>query len=154
MVRIADLHPMKRKGIENWRCPSFGNDHWVPRRPLAHRKITIITSAALITRDERPFLPIDGRYRPIPDSVAKKDILMSHVSVNFDRTGFQRDLNCVFPRDRLHELADAGIIGAVADTHYAFQGGTEKPKRFEPYASKLAAKLKADGVDTALLVPV
>ena len=48
---------------------------------------------------------------------------MSHVSVNFDRTGFQRDLNVVLPRDRLDELVASGKIGGVAPEHYSFMGG-------------------------------
>lgn len=45
---------------------------------------------------------------------------MSHVSTNFDRTGFQQDWNIVFPLDRLQELAAKGIIGSVAAYHYSF----------------------------------
>jgi D-proline reductase (dithiol) PrdB len=45
---------------------------------------------------------------------------MSHVSVNFDRTGFQQDLKVIFPLDRLRELAVEGSIGSVAAFHYSF----------------------------------
>jgi hypothetical protein len=34
--------------------------------------------------------------------------LCSHISINFDRTGFQEDCNVVFPLDRLNELAAQG----------------------------------------------
>ena len=49
---------------------------------------------------------------------------MSHISTNFDRTGFQQDINVVFPVDRLRELAARGTIGSVADFHYSFMGAT------------------------------
>ncbi len=39
---------------------------------------------------------------------------MSHISVNFDRTGFQQDLNTVFPIDRLRELVADGEVGSMA----------------------------------------
>ena len=32
------------------------------------------------------------------------ELVMSHSSVNFDRTGFQQDINIVFPVDRLRDL--------------------------------------------------
>ena len=78
---------------------------------------------------------------------------MSHVSVNFDRTGFQQDLNVILPRERLQELADAGEIGAVADEHYAFMGATDA-HLLERSSRKLAQHLHDEGVDTALLLPV
>jgi D-proline reductase (dithiol) PrdB len=36
-------------------------------------------------------------YRVISGDGSASDLVMSHVSVNFDRTGFQQDLNVVFP---------------------------------------------------------
>jgi D-proline reductase (dithiol) PrdB len=81
------------------------------------------------------------------------ELLMSHGSVNFDRTGFQEDWNVVFPLDRLNELASAGAIGSVAAINYSFMGGTP-PTLFEPYAPEVAAKLKRDNVDAVILSPV
>ena len=79
---------------------------------------------------------------------------MSHVSTNFDRTGFQQDWNVVFPLDRLRELVDAGIVGSLARDHYSFMGAIGDPPALEAPARKLAKTLRADGVDAALLVPV
>jgi D-proline reductase (dithiol) PrdB len=45
---------------------------------------------------------------------------MTHSSVNFDRTGFQEDLNIVFPIDRFKELEDEGFIGSLASINYSF----------------------------------
>ena len=73
--------------------------------------------------------------------------------MNFDRSGFQQDLNCVLPRDRLSELASEGLIGSVAENHYAFMGAAA-PEKLEPSAAKLAVELHAAGVDTVLLAPV
>jgi D-proline reductase (dithiol) PrdB len=78
---------------------------------------------------------------------------MTHISTNFDRTGFQRDWNVVFPLDRLKELSVDGIIGSVAAYHYSFMGATD-PSEMEPAARNLADLLKGDRVDAALLVPV
>ncbi len=78
---------------------------------------------------------------------------MTHISTNFDRTGFQRDWNVVFPLDRLNELALEGKIGSAAAYHYSFMGATD-PAAMEPSARNLAVLLKGDRVDAALLVPV
>ena len=78
---------------------------------------------------------------------------MSHLSINFDRTGFQQDVNVVFPIDRLHELVRDGMIGSAADYHYAFMGAAPI-RQLEPRARQLAGLLKRDRVDAVLLTPV
>ena len=153
MVRMIDLPPTKREAMERYPTPEFDTEAWVGGAPIAQRTVTLISSAGLIKRGDRPVTPRDARYRVIPHHLPAEQILMSHVSVNFDRTGFQRDLNVVLPRDRLDELVASGKIGGVAPEHYSFMGATEAVK-LEPAARRLAAKLHAEQVDTALLLPV
>lgn len=153
MVRAADLPRAEQKSLPELECPRFDARPWVAPKPLSERCVTIINSAGLMRRAERPVTPRDPRYRIIPDTLSAGEVLMSHVSVNFDRTGFQQDLNCVLPRDRLHELARAGLIRGVAEKHYSFMGATE-PEKMEPHARRLARSLRRDGVDTAILLPV
>ena len=81
------------------------------------------------------------------------DLIMSHISNNFDRTGFQQDLNVVFPIDRLRELAADGTIGSVARYHYAFMGATP-PTDQAPVAKDLAQRLKEDDVSGVILAGV
>jgi D-proline reductase (dithiol) PrdB len=73
--------------------------------------------------------------------------------VNYDRTGFQRDINTVYPIDRLRELAAEGVIGSLADTHYAVMGAND-PKQWDALADQLADRLRQDRVDAVLLSPV
>ena len=98
------------------------------------------------------FEPGDN-YRVIPGNCASNELIMSHVSANFDRSGFQQDWNIVFPLDRLHELCDEGVIGSVAKFHYSFMGAMD-PADLEQSTRKLAGLLKNDKVDGVLLVPV
>ena len=79
--------------------------------------------------------------------------VMSHISTNFDRSGFQQDHNVVLPIDRLNELATDGTVGSVASVHYSFMGATH-PAKLERTAKQLAGLLKQDRVDLVLLVPV
>ena len=92
-------------------------------------------------------------YRVIPADTKPDEVLISHISVNFDRTGFQEDWNVVFPLDRLRELADKGAMGSVAQIHYSFMGATD-PVQMEPHARELAGRLKQDAVDAVILPPV
>jgi D-proline reductase (dithiol) PrdB len=128
--------------------------------PLRHRRVALVSTAGLHRRDDRPFAvtsgderAIAGDYRVIGGDVAANDLVMSHVSTNFDRTGFQQDWNVVLPLDRLHELAAQGVIGSVAAFHYSFMGATD-PKHMEPAAHDLARLLAQDHVDAVCLVPV
>ena len=92
-------------------------------------------------------------YRVIPGDTPAADLLMSHVSVNFDRSGFQEDINVVFPIDRLRDLKADGVIGSISDFHYSFMGAAPI-RALEPRARALAALLKKDRVDAVLLTPV
>ena len=89
----------------------------------------------------------------ISGDVDADHLVMSHLSSNYDRTGFQQDANVVFPIDRLHELATDGVIGSVANYHYAFMGAARLPG-LEPKARQVAGLLKRDAVDAVLLTPV
>jgi D-proline reductase (dithiol) PrdB len=104
-------------------------------------------------RGDRPFEVGAADYRVIPGDTPSGDILMSHSSVNFDRSGFQEDINVVFPIDRLKELEAGGVIGSVSDFHYSFMGAASI-RAMEPKARELAGLLKKDRVDAVLLVPV
>ncbi|MYE06760.1 MAG: selenoprotein B glycine/betaine/sarcosine/D-proline reductase [Chloroflexi bacterium] len=126
---------------------------WVTPLPLARSKIALITTAALHRRDDPPFRFADSGYRTIPDDIDPNDLVQSHISVNFDRTHYQRDINVVLPIERMHELADAGEIGAVSPTHYSILGATEA-FLLEPSAAEMAQRMHDEGVDAALLVPV
>ncbi len=159
MVRLSDLHPEEAEHMlqraEQLRRRQFDHDAtpWITPRPLTESKIALITTAALHRRDDPPFRFADSGYRIIPDDIDRNDLVQSHISVNFDRTHYQRDLNVVLPLDRMHELADAGEIGGVSPMHFSILGATEA-FLLEPSAAEMAQRMRDLGVDTALLIPV
>jgi hypothetical protein len=75
-----------------------------------------------------------GDYRAIPGAVEARDLVMPHISTNFDRTGFQQDWNVVFPLDRLRELAGEGIGGSARIRNRRCQkpGGLGLPGKLQP----------------------
>lgn len=158
MVRLADLSPTDRENMLKKvpALPRFERTPWAHGAVLSRRRIAIVTTAGIHSRRDRPFVPgaSGTEYRVIAGDAQAADLVMSHVSVNFDRAGFQRDWNVVFPLDRLRELADEGYIGSVADLHYSFMGAISPVTRYEAPARELAAHLKADRVDGVLLSPV
>jgi D-proline reductase (dithiol) PrdB len=155
MARLSDMPDWERDShLARARAlPDFGPTPWASGPPLAQRRVAIVTTAGLQLRSDRPFVPAGADYRVLPADAPAGDIVMSHTSVNFDRSGFQEDLNVVFPRDRLQELQRDGVIGSVAAMHYSFMGALQI-QALEPKARELAALLKQDRVDAVLLTPV
>jgi D-proline reductase (dithiol) PrdB len=152
-VRLTDLPPAQAKRLAELECPNFRTAPWVDGPPLAQRRVAIVSSAGLVVKGETPFRGRDPDYRVIPTTTQPEQLLMSHISINFDRTGFEEDWNVVFPLDRLNELAADGVIGSVAATHYSFMGATD-PVQMEGHAREVAGHLKRDAVDAVLLSPV
>jgi len=153
MTRLTDLPPAQAKRLAELECPEFGARPWVTGPPLPQRRVAIVSSAGLVRRGEDPFRGRDPDFRIIAAETRPNELLISHISINFDRTGFQEDWNVVFPLERLNELASEGAIRSVARTHYSFMGATD-PVQMEPYAREVARRLKADAVDAVILSPV
>ncbi len=153
MVRLTDLPPHLADRYASANCPEFVETPMAAGPPIKERRVAIVSSAGLTLRDHSRFVGGDKDYRAIPVETASSDILMSHVSLGFDRTAFIQDINTVFPVDRLQDLAKEGYIGSVAKTHYSFMGGSS-PEGMEPYAQEVARHLKRDNVSAALLLPV
>ena len=154
MVALERLSPRLQKHFLDMPCPTFDTVPWVTGPPVAQRTVALISTAGLHRRSDLPITPGSPDYRLIPVATPATDLVMSHVSTNFDRTGFQLDWNVVLPLDRLRELAASGAIGGVARRHYSFMGAISRLDGLEPRATELAEDMRADGVDTALLVPV
>ena len=113
-----------------------------------------MTSAALHRPDQDRFAVVDTGFRALDR--ADRNIVMGHWSPNFDHTGFQLDLNVVYPIDRLEELAAQGVIGDVAPRHFAFAGNqpeTVSELRLDT-GPACAKELLADAVDVVVLTPV
>jgi D-proline reductase (dithiol) PrdB len=153
MVRLSDLPEATAKFYQDMEMPDLPAGSWTPSPPLSEARIAIVTTAGLHRRGETNFRGGAGDYRVLPGDVAPGDIVMSHVSVNFDRSGFQQDIQTVFPLNHLNALAAEGTIASVANWHYAFMGATD-PTVMEPSAREVARLLREDGVNVALLIPV
>ncbi len=153
MVRLSDLPPLAAGFLANMPMPEFESTPWAPPPSLTDARVAIVSTAGLHRRSNRKFQGGANDYRIIPGDVDEADLAMSHVSVNFDRSGFQQDVNIAFPLEHLRTLAHAGEIGSVAQWHYSFMGATD-PARFEETGAQVGSLLSDDAVTCALLVPI
>ena len=137
MARLEDIPEPTRTAVANLACPAFETAPFVWGPKLSERRVAIVSSAALIHRGDKPFPFGSGEYRAVPGTWENADILISHVSINFDRAGFQRDINVVFPIDRLRDLAAEGVIGSVAAAarRLAWPASRPRPGRLLPRRS-------------------
>lgn len=156
MVKLSDLHEAEAEHLRARAdaMPRIEPGSWVSPPPLAESTVAIVSTAGLHLRSDAPFTLGALDYRVIPSDVSWGDVVLSHVSTNFDRSAFQHDPNISFPLDRLHEMAETGEIGGVSPRHYSFMGAMPNPALFEDTGTEVGRMLAADGVDVALLVPV
>jgi D-proline reductase (dithiol) PrdB len=124
------------------------------KKPLSDSRVAIVTSAALHRPDQDSFSQTDTGFRAL--GRGDRALVLGHWSPNFDRVGFQLDLNVVYPIDRLEELAGAGVIGEVAPRHFAFAGNQPDTvsELILDTGPSCAVELTADQVDVVLLTPV
>ena len=122
-------------------------------KPLSECRVSLLSTAAIQKREDKLFWRGAVDYRVIPDDIDHNEVVMSHSSVNFDRSGFQQDLNICFPLERLHDLAARDIIGSIGKYHFSVIGGSE-PEKLEDSAREIARSLKNDNVDVLFLIPI
>jgi D-proline reductase (dithiol) PrdB len=155
VARLSDLPEWDRRNHLDKisALPDYGPTPFASGPPLNQRRVAIVTTAGLHRRDDRPFEIGSADYRIIPTESPAADLVMSHISVNYDRSGFQEDINVVFPIERLRELEVEGTIESVSEFHYSFMGASQG-HTLEGKARELARLMKQDGVDAVLLTPV
>ena len=156
MVRLSDLHPNEAEHLRARAdaMPELKCAQWLTPRPLAESTVALVSTCGMHRRDDPPFTLGAGDYRMIPRGVDWADIIISHLSTNFDRSGLADDPNVAMPLDRLEDLAANDEIGAVSKWHYTFMGGHPQPLMFEEAGQEVGRHLARDGVDVALLVPI
>lgn len=144
--------------------PSHPPIPWTPAaRPLSECKVALLSTAGLSMKGDTPFdmeferqnpTKGDASWRRLRADATTGDIEANHLHID---TGYiDRDLNVALPLDRLRELADEGIIGAVADSHYSIMGfqGNDSSRLVEGSAPEIAEAMRSEEVDLALLTPV
>lgn len=125
---------------------------WTPvTKELKDMTIALATASGVHLKSDKRFnLAGDFTFREIPDTATTDEMMVSHGG--YDNADVNKDINCMFPIDRLHELAKAGFIKAVAPVHIGFMGGGGDQTKFtEETGPAIAQRLKDEGVDAVVL---
>ncbi len=151
MVMIPDMPDVGRGFIQDLSIPPISETHWTLPVPSSERRVAIVSSAAVSRRGDKPFSWLARDCRVLNKN--DRDLIMTHVAVEYDRVAWQLDLNSIIPLDRLEEMASDGEIGSVAEDHYTFMGAAD-PVDMEKSARETAERMKQDNVNTVFLIPV
>jgi D-proline reductase (dithiol) PrdB len=129
-----------------------GNVPWtLPRKPISESTVVLVSTGGVHLKTDHPFnLNGDPTFPVIPKGAEAADLAISHQA--YDRTDALRDINLVFPIERLRELEAEHAIGRLAEEHYGF-GLMPSAKRLMPAIKEVARRISEAGVDLALLVP-
>jgi len=125
---------------------------WTPvTKELKDMTIALATASGVhLKADKRFNLAGDFTFREIPDTATTDEMMVSHGG--YDNADVNKDINCMFPIDRLHELAKEGFIKSVAPVHIGFMGGGGDQTKFtEETGPEIAKRLKDEGVDGVVL---
>ncbi len=125
---------------------------WTPvTKPLNEMKVALASAAGIHLKEQERFnLAGDTTYRIIPGDTPSDDLMVSHGG--YDNADANRDINCMFPIDRMHELVKDGVIKEFSDINVGFMGGGGDQSAFHDHTGpEIARILKEANVDAVLL---
>lgn len=120
-------------------------------KELKDMKVALATAAGVHLKSDKRFsLAGDFSFREVPGDAPSSELMVTHGG--YDNGDVNKDVNCMFPIDRLRELKEEGLIGEVAETHIGFMGGGGNQQKFtEETGPQIAQLLKDEGVDAVLM---
>jgi len=139
-----------------------GEIPWTPlEKPLSETVFSLMTSAGInmkgdpafdMEREKKEPMWGDPSYRRIPKTAGPSDIDVNHLHVNTEYA--KQDINVVLPIGRFQAFENEGVIRALAPTSYSYYGYQMDPGvLLNETMPKVAADMKAEGVEAVLLTP-
>lgn len=126
------------------------------QRPLDQSRLVFVSTAGVQPKGTLPFDVVhpvgDYTFRRIPSSSAPADLEIHQLKYPTD--GAHRDLNVIFPIERLQDLAREGVVGELTRNFFSFIGYNMDPELLEnTLAEDLAQAVVDEKADIALLCP-
>ena len=132
---------------------------WTPfEKDISKCRVALVTTAGVHLKNQKLFDMDDENgdctFREIPGDVGDGNLMITHKY--YDHSHADKDINIVFPLDRLREMEARGEIGDVAPRHYGFMGhvlGSKIEPLIKETSPEVAKRLADDGVDFVILTP-
>ncbi len=125
---------------------------WTPvTKELKDMKIALATAAGVHMKSDKRFnLAGDFTFREIPGDAPVSDMMVTHGG--YDNGDVNKDINCMFPIDRIRELAAEGFIKEIAPVNFGFMGGGGNQEKFtNETGPEIARRLNEENVDAVVL---
>ncbi len=126
------------------------------KKSLSESRLTFVSTAGVQPKDSMPFDTVhpigDYTFRRVPSDSKPEDLEIHQLK--YPTSGAKRDLNVIFPIERLRELEEEKIIGKLAPNFFSFIGYNMDAERLEQtLAENIADAVEAEKSDAALLAP-
>jgi D-proline reductase (dithiol) PrdB len=126
------------------------------QKPLSESRLTFVSTAGVQPKGTLPFDTVhpvgDYTFRRVPSNSKPSDLEIHQLK--YPTSGAERDLNVIFPIERLQELANEKIIGELAPNFFSFIGYNMDAEMLErTLAENIADAVAEEGSDIALLAP-
>ena len=152
LVPDGSVDEQVRAMVARLALPALAEPAFVVPPLLRDARVAVVTTAGLSHRGE-PWRAGDSSFRAFARD--ERDLVVSHISTNFDRVGISADLNVAYPVDRLEELVSDGRIKDLGPRNYSFMGALgDLSTVIIDTGPAVAKRLRDDGVDVVLLTPV
>ncbi|MBW2051378.1 MAG: hypothetical protein JRI85_03925 [Deltaproteobacteria bacterium] len=160
IARLSTRFPVLGKRFTNAFVPwETEGVPWAPAsKPLSKCKVALVTTAGVHHRSQQPFDMRDPQgdptFREIEASRPITNLMITHDYYN--HADADKDINVVFPIERLWDFEDEGLLGKAAETHYSFMGHIQGPHiqtLIYQNAPEVARRLKNSAVDLIILTP-
>lgn len=160
---LARLYTRFPALVSNWarraEIITFSETPWTPlKKDIAECRIALITTGGIHLRSQAPFDMLnpsgDPSFREIAADTDEKQLMITHNY--YDHSDAGRDVNIVFPLQRLRELEQFGEIGAVSPRHFSFMGhisGKLTEVLVNDAVPRVVDALAADAADAVVLTP-
>jgi len=116
------------------------------RRPLSQSRLSFVSTSGVQPRGTLPFDVVhpvgDYTFRRVPSDSSVSDLEIHQLKYPTD--GAHRDLNVIFPIERLQELRDEGVIGGLTPDLFTFIGYNMDPALLERTLAEDLAQAVAD----------
>ena len=120
------------------------------RGKVEEATVALVTTAGVRLATDPPFdLDGDTSYRVIPGTARAADL--RYDDAHYDHACVDRDLNCVFPIDRLRELASEKRIGGPAEKHFSMGFTMAIRRMWEDTIPRIVAELDVVHPDLVVL---
>ena len=101
-------------------------------KPVSEMRLALVSSGGVYREGQAPFDAAnrqgDWSFRIIPNDTPTSALRMAHDHYNH-KDGADKDINVVFPLDRLRELEAGGTIGSLSPVHISLMGFIMRPEK-------------------------